>query len=170
MNKMQNIVKELLKYELSDAEIILRLSSNECTIDEINNTIVKVKQIIADEKSCARKQYSQQYYKANKVEIKKKQKIWDANNKETIRKSTRKHTVKKYGLTLEQYEVLFHSQQGKCAIRHQTELKQSLCVDHCHEINNVRGLLCIRCNRAIGMLEDNVQLLMNAIDYLNTKL
>ena len=56
----------------------------------------------------------------------------------------------------------------KCAVcgKHQSEIKQALCVDHNHINNNVRGLLCIRCNRAIGMLEDNVQLLSQAINYL----
>ena len=40
-------------------------------------------------------------------------------------------------------------------------------VDHDHKTNSFRGFLCHGCNRAIGMLQDDVKMLQNAIDYLN---
>jgi len=41
-----------------------------------------------------------------------------------------------------------------------------LVVDHCHEGGQVRGLLCHNCNRALGLLKDDVDTLQKAIDYL----
>ena len=41
-----NQIKELLQYNLSDEQIILKLQSNECTPDEITNTINTMKKII----------------------------------------------------------------------------------------------------------------------------
>jgi len=41
-----------------------------------------------------------------------------------------------------------------------------LVVDHCHSTGKVRGLLCSNCNRGIGMLQERVDILQNAIDYL----
>ena len=41
-----------------------------------------------------------------------------------------------------------------------------LCLDHCHEKGTVRGLLCNRCNRALGLVGDNVGLLRAMAEYL----
>ena len=41
-----------------------------------------------------------------------------------------------------------------------------LCVDHHHFTNEVRGLLCQRCNRAIGLLGDDPTVIRSAINYL----
>jgi len=41
------------------------------------------------------------------------------------------------------------------------------CIDHCHETNKVRGILCHRCNCAIGLFNDDTNKMQKAIDYLN---
>jgi hypothetical protein len=76
-----------------------------------------------------------------------------------------------FNLTIEDYNILFENQSGCCAIcnRHQTEFKKRLAIDHCHNTNIIRGLLCSSCNTALGLLKDNVNALQNAIEYLNTK-
>ena len=43
-----------------------------------------------------------------------------------------------------------------------------ICIDHCHETNQVRGLLCRSCNLGLGMLGDNVAGLRFAVKYLET--
>jgi hypothetical protein len=137
-----------------------------------------------------KKNYMAQYRAENKDKISEQKKQWDidnmenskqyyVNNKEKYKqryvnnKDEQKERFfkRKYGLTLEQYTEIYNKQYGKCAIcgKHQTKLKQALCVDHDHITNIVRGLLCSNCNTGIGMLEDNVQLLTNAIDYLKLK-
>jgi hypothetical protein len=77
--------------------------------------------------------------------------------------------LKKYDITKEQYDEMFNKQQGKCHIcdKHQSELLRPLCIDHSHKTNKVRGLLCDRCNRGLGVFQDDVKLLLKAIEYLS---
>lgn len=85
----------------------------------------------------------------------------------------RDFNLKKYGLDFEQYSKMFEDQKGCCKIcdRHLSEVnsgkKKALCVDHCHKTKKVRGLLCDKCNRAIGLFNDNIKLLNKAINYLS---
>lgn len=76
--------------------------------------------------------------------------------------------LRKYGITSDEYNELFESQQGRCAIcgGHQTEFKKRLHVDHDHDTGQVRGLLCGTCNTGLGMFRDNIDLLDKAIKYL----
>lgn len=70
-----------------------------------------------------------------------------------------------YKMTHEEFNALKEKQQNKCAICG-VEPKQRLCVDHCHSTGRVRGLLCRKCNLGIGYLQDSVDFLSNAINYL----
>jgi hypothetical protein len=79
----------------------------------------------------------------------------------------RKHNLKKkYGITIEQYDQMFDDQGGVCAICKNTQTKKRLAVDHCHDTGQVRGLLCDKCNRAIGLLGDTKERLEAALEYL----
>lgn len=84
----------------------------------------------------------------------------------------RDYNLKKYGLTFDDYNKLFIEQNGCCKIcdRHVSEFnkgrKKVLCVDHCHTTNLVRGLLCDKCNRGLGLFNDNIEILKKAIRYL----
>lgn len=79
-----------------------------------------------------------------------------------------KQLKKRYGITLEQYELLFAKQNQCCAIckKHQSEFDTSLAVDHCHLTGKVRGLLCYNCNMGLGRFKDNINYLKEAILYL----
>jgi hypothetical protein len=72
----------------------------------------------------------------------------------------------KYGLSESQFINMFKQQNGTCAICKKPDLKRLLCVDHCHTTGRVRGLLCYKCNLAIGHLKDNTGSLKSAIEYL----
>lgn len=74
----------------------------------------------------------------------------------------------KYGISLEKYESIIEEQGGGCSICLKTEEEEGkrLSVDHCHETNKVRGVLCCNCNFGIGSLQDNLGLLANAYVYL----
>lgn len=50
--------------------------------------------------------------------------------------------------------------------RHITELPSQLVVDHCHQTNEVRGLLCYNCNTLLGVARDQIKVLENGIKYL----
>lgn len=73
-----------------------------------------------------------------------------------------------YGITLEDYNKLLEKQNYKCAIcnRHQNEFTRKFAVDHCHITDKVRGLLCGNCNIGIGNLQDDINIIENALKYL----
>lgn len=77
-----------------------------------------------------------------------------------------------YGVTLEWYRQKLEEQQNRCAICGREEVmvikgsRVLLAVDHDHATGKVRGLLCTRCNRGMGLLADNKEILMKAISYL----
>lgn len=79
------------------------------------------------------------------------------------------HMMKTYGLDLKDYEKMLKAQNYKCAICGSpppNNRKTRLAIDHCHTSGKVRGLLCDRCNRSIGLLKDDVSVLESAIKYL----
>lgn len=74
-----------------------------------------------------------------------------------------KHLRSKYGMTQEDYEDMAEAQKGECAICNKTA---TLYIDHCHNSEEVRGLLCQQCNTLLGMAYDNIDTLKSAIEYL----
>ena len=76
-----------------------------------------------------------------------------------------------YGITFDEYKTLLEKQNYRCAICKTEDMKTArtewFAVDHCHASGEVRGLLCNNCNRGIGLLQDSVEVLENAINYLN---
>lgn len=67
-----------------------------------------------------------------------------------------------------QISLIRDDQGGMCGICRQLLSKESryVVVDHCHETNRIRGLLCISCNTGLGMFKDKIWILKQAIDYL----
>jgi recombination endonuclease VII len=59
----------------------------------------------------------------------------------------------RYGLSKEDYERMLDEQGGVCAICGSAPDKQRLSVDHNHGTGKVRGLLCHKCNLALGVIE-----------------
>ena len=78
--------------------------------------------------------------------------------------STRLKTI--YGLTAEQHRRLVEQQNGVCALCKQRS-RRALCVDHCHATRQVRGLLCDKCNTALGLLDDDAGRMLAAVAYLD---
>ena len=75
--------------------------------------------------------------------------------------------LKKFGINVNQYELMLKEQNGKCYICNLEDKSGALAVDHCHDTGNVRGLLCRSCNNGLGRFKDDVNLLERAIVYLN---
>jgi protein-arginine kinase activator protein McsA len=71
---------------------------------------------------------------------------------------------KKYGISLEEYELNSSKRENKCDIC--SEQVKSLHVDHCHTTGKVRGYLCGSCNRALGLFKDSPKVLKQAYQYL----
>ncbi len=57
-------------------------------------------------------------------------------------------------------------QDGVCAICGDPPGARALAVDHDHTTNQVRALLCTRCNTALGSARDDAEILSRMIDYL----
>lgn len=87
--------------------------------------------------------------------------------------------LRKYRITLEDYERLLQEQGGRCAICHATECStgKRFAVDHDHDCcpgqktcgKCVRGLLCNNCNRLLGYLGDSVVRARSIAVYLDRK-
>lgn len=74
--------------------------------------------------------------------------------------------VKKFGINVNQYNLMLQEQDYVCYICMQKDEKGDLAVDHCHATGKVRGLLCRNCNNGLGRFFDNVEFLGRAIEYL----
>lgn len=92
---------------------------------------------------------------------------WREKNRAHYLKMKRKWMLKgKYNMTPQEYEDMVLKQDGKCAICQEIP-ERKLHVDHNHSTREVRGLLCTRCNTAIGLLRENTAFLLAAIKYLS---
>lgn len=93
-------------------------------------------------------------------------------NPEREARYIRKYVCKRYGVTEQQYNDMLVYQNDKCAICHihYSFFNKKLSIDHNHNNGIVRGLLCNNCNIAIGLLNDDVDRLKSAINYLNNSL
>lgn len=84
--------------------------------------------------------------------------------------------TKLYGITSEEYLELYEKQKNICAICLKQEtvtdkrnnMPRNLAVDHCHMTGKIRGLLCARCNKAIGLFKEDLEVIKNSIKYLES--
>lgn len=103
-----------------------------------------------------------------------KQKQKDKYKKPDKRKTKAYILKHRFGLTLIDYHQMYENQKGCCAIcgkpitlyAESRDLSSVACVDHNHDTLEVRGLLCNKCNTGIGMLNEDIRILTNAIEYI----
>ena len=74
------------------------------------------------------------------------------------------HLRMAYGLTEEDFDLLWEMQEGGCGICHTTLVAPV--VDHDHLTGEVRGLLCKGCNTGLGLLGDTILGIESALQYL----
>lgn len=100
-------------------------------------------------------QYNKEWRAKNKDKIKGygKKKKWYKKSPEARRNQ---HLKFRYGITGEQWEIMFEAQGRSCACCSisETTYKGRWHVEHSHKHNKVRGICCERCNRIIGQLGD----------------
>lgn len=115
-------------------------------------------------KSCNKIKFSEWKLNNREQYLQKKRESYH-RRKDTTRNS---QLIRKFGVTLMQYNAMFEQQHGCCAIcgKHQTEFKRRLSVDHDHLTGKVRQLLCYGCNTAIGFAREDPKILENMIQYL----
>lgn len=110
-----------------------------------------------------RLEYSAAYYVSNRERFRE----YRIANRDKFRTQDRaRRLAQGYGLTIGDYEDMYLALGGHCQIC--GCYKDKLFVDHNHDTGAVRGLLCKKCNSAIGLLQDNLELLIRAADYVRT--
>ena len=114
----------------------------------------------------------QSYCKACANEYRKKRRV---THGDIYRRTNRRSNMRrKYGLEQEQYELL-HKDYKYCMIcgKQETEVEaqtksiQRLSIDHDHTTGKIRGLLCGKCNRALGLADESTEILKAMIHYLD---
>lgn len=109
-------------------------------------------------------------YKANPEPTKARSRKRASEHPEKIRDGKLRQT---YNLSLIEWNTKFEEQDGKCAICKKPESTVwkgkvvNLAVDHNHETSNNRGLLCTKCNRALGLVNENIDTLLEMIEYIS---
>lgn len=118
-------------------------------------------------KDCTKKK-DKEYRQAHPEVSREKMRRWRKNNPQKTKISNLKNGLKRTAnISIKQYENLLQEQNYKCAIcgkkdRHNKRLS----VDHCHQTQKVRGLLCTDCNLILGNCHDNIDILDDAKKYL----
>ena len=111
--------------------------------------------------------------KKSKAEHAAYERAWRARHRETIRDSDKygQRYLRAYGLTRKTFQEMLAKQKGVCAVcAGPQQGNKRLVVDHCHKTKRVRGLLCDRCNHALGHFRDDPRLCRAGALYLEVSL
>ena len=76
----------------------------------------------------------------------------------------------RYGITVSMYDSLLKAQKKRCALCGKPlplTRPKAIHLDHDHETGEVRGILHARCNMMLGLVRDNPDTLLKAIQYLD---
>ena len=106
------------------------------------------------------------YQEKNRDKILKRNREKYKNNPELYKE---RRIIYKYGITYKDKEEMYMSQDSRCLICDNQFPIQELHIDHNHNTNEVRGLLCPQCNTSLGLLKENINTLMNMISYIEQK-
>ena len=114
----------------------------------------------------------QEYYARNRDTV-----IQRSTARNSFQRKGKRGLLKaKYQLALEDYDLMLEVQDGLCAVCRRVEISKDprtgqvrlLAVDHDHQTGQVRGLLCSRCNCALGYVNDDILILQAMIAYLES--
>ena len=145
-------------------------------------------------KPMSSKAYQKEWQRKNKDRVNAYSRLWRKNHRASVRASQvayiaknpnyarNAHLFSKYGITLEQYNLILKSQGGVCALCGKPPVPENKCgstsmhVDHDHACCEgqkscgkcIRGIIHIRCNFMLGNSGDNPALLRAAANYLET--
>lgn len=132
-----------------------------------------MKIISVEVKKQKRKMYKQKYFQDNKERIREKRLAKQREARANFQNQYGVdvyHLKNKYKLNVEEYQEMVRSQNNKCFIcgnEFNNDVKNNKpYVDHNHKTREIRKLICMNCNSALGHFKENVQSLKNAINYL----
>jgi len=128
-------------------------------------------QNLTEEERAKKRLATKTWTKKNEAYVRTYAKIYRTKNKAKLKEAYRKQDLRrKYGLTPVQFQNMLEAQDFCCAICLKKFGRDRYGdvphVDHCHQTKHVRGLLCHKCNRALGLFNDNSETLIKALNYL----
>jgi len=127
----------------------------------------------------ARREYHRHYYRRNKDKLDSDRKDWAHKNIDRKRASANRYVEEnktkirfgklrlRYGITEIEFWLMFYAQAGCCRGCLSSFGDKAPHVDHDHHTGRVRGLLCGSCNRGIGYLRDDPEIMRRLIEYLS---
>lgn len=106
-----------------------------------------------------------------RIMVKKKDPLYRENRRLYARK---RRFARRYGITIDDYQAMFAKQGNACAACRTKKntidgwygTEKQFPVDHDHITGKIRGILCDRCNRGLGLLKDSIPVLKALIAYL----
>src|SRR5258707_14126436 len=104
--------------------------------------------------------YDRDYANKHRSKINASAREWSASHPESRRATRRKYL---YGIDAATVQARLNAQDGLCRICGKTAATD---LDHNHETDKARGMLCGDCNRALGLFKEEVASLRRAADYL----
>lgn len=123
--------------------------------------------------------YSKEYYAGYKPRIDARNKAHYAEHQEAIRvrqkanydpvKQKFRYLKSRYGVTAERYEEMFRECKGRCEVckaPFSDITGERAFLDHDHKTGNARGLICLRCNTALGHAGDDPKILRALARYV----
>lgn len=116
--------------------------------------------------ACTRSQGHKRYYEDIEATRAKQRQYSATRRREKPLLALNAELKYKFGITLDDYNAMLEKQNGGCAICSGTNKTKKLAVDHDHTTGKVRALLCDKCNRGIGLFDENQDRLYKVIEYL----
>jgi len=106
------------------------------------------------------------YYQEHREEILKRQKQYEIIRADRNSLMHRHYQWKNLGLNVLKAEEVYQS-SNLCAICEKPIGGKNKHLDHNHKTKEIRGVLCQKCNHLLGLASDNIEILRNAISYLD---
>lgn len=101
-----------------------------------------------------KREYAKKYAQDNPNRREEYMKTWLAKHPDQRKLFTRNSRIRKYGISPETYYEMLGNQDHQCGICGAKPKKnKALGIDHDHKTGKVRGLLCDKCNLALGHYE-----------------
>lgn len=131
-----------------------------------------------EERKAAANAASRAWQKRNPERAKQVRREWSRRHPDRIKAKNADHKrrhpdiwlareLKPYGISPDDFRRMLAEQGHACALCGGQPKRARLAVDHCHETGVVRGLLCERCNMALGLLDDDADRMRRAAEYID---
>jgi hypothetical protein len=149
----------------------LKIQKEQIKLEKEQSKLREIKLKIEEDEKLKILKEQLKFEKNERLKLKRKKILLNEWGKPETEKKLIKRDIyykTKFGISLNDYNKILTEQNGCCDICkiHQSELVNTLCVDHNHETGEIRGLLCNNCNAALGFLKEKIEISLNLIEYI----